>query len=42
MNVAVTQHMRQLNSSGQLNGISKLPEHWDVVIRCEGAYSEGF
>jgi len=42
MNVAVTQHTRQLNSNGQLNGTPKLPEHWEVVIRCEGDYNEGF
>jgi hypothetical protein len=29
-NTAMTQCIRHLNSSGKLNGIQKLPEHWEL------------
>jgi hypothetical protein len=36
MNSAMSQHIRQLNSSRKLNDIQKLPEDWEAVMRHKG------
>jgi hypothetical protein len=38
----MSQRIRKLNSSAQLNGVQKLSESWETVIRNEGATLKGF
>lgn len=40
LSAAVTRRLQQLNSSGELNGIKQLVQHWEAVISCQGDYTE--
>jgi hypothetical protein len=37
----VTQAIRGLNKSGNLNGIASLPKHWEAIIEKQEDYIEG-
>jgi hypothetical protein len=40
LNAAVTRHIREINSRGELNGIQHLPQCWEAVIQPQGDYFE--
>ncbi len=40
LNLAMTRHIRELNSNGLLDDVKKLPDRWKYVIEARGDYIE--